>query len=260
MNATKLKSLGAPLILLILGGLATLLISAKPGHAPWGYEGEIGPEHWGDLDSAYALCRDGASQSPVDLVATTRRTNNPIEIHWSSSALNLVNNGHTIQANYDAGSYVMFEGVRYELLQFHFHRKSEHTKHGKHYPMEAHFVHRSASGDLLVIGVLLKRSLRANPLLGEILSMAPMQSGESVEGGPQIAASEFLPERPYVYHYDGSLTTPPGTEGVKWFVFMEPSDISSGQVSKFSKLYPNNFRPVQPLNDRVITQLHATRG
>ena len=247
------------LSLLALAGAGLCLIAANTEHADWGYGGDIGPEFWGDLDSAYALCQDGLEQSPVDLVATARRTNSPLEVHWGTSTLNLVNNGHTIQANYDEGSYVEFQDVRYELLQFHFHRKSEHTIHGKHSAMEAHFVHKSADGQLLVVGVMLDRSLRGNDFLAGFWNMIPSTPGATVESDQIISAASLLPKRPSIYHYSGSLTTPPGTEGVKWFVFLEPSRISGGQISRFSKMFPNNFRPVQELNGRIVTMLHATR-
>lgn len=248
------------LLLSLLTGSALCLIAAGGKHAEWGYDGEIGPEFWGDLDSAYALCRDGLEQSPVDLVATARRTNKPLEIHWGKSTLNLVNNGHTIQANYDPGSYVEFDGMRFDLLQFHFHRKSEHTIHGKHSAMEAHFVHATEDGQLLVVGVMLNQGLRGNKFLDQFWNQIPTGAGETVESNQVIDANELLPDRPTLYHYMGSLTTPPGTEGVRWFVFNEPSRVSGGQIRNFSRLFPNNFRPVQELNGRTITLLHATRG
>lgn len=249
------------LLIVAAFGAGICLIAADSKHADWGYEGEIGPEYWGDLDPAYALCRDGVKQSPVDLIATSRRTNKPLEIHWGTSGLNLVNNGHTIQQNYDEGSFVNYDGVRYDLLQFHFHRKSEHTIHGDHSALEAHFVHASEDGQLLVVGVMLDRSLRANPFLKGFWDQIPAQSGEVVVNpGHTISASAILPDNlDEVYHYPGSLTTPPGTEGVKWFVFREPVNVSSAQIRAFARIFPNNFRPVQPLNEREIMLVPATR-
>ncbi|MFT5470055.1 MAG: carbonic anhydrase [Verrucomicrobiales bacterium] len=254
----KSKSL---LILFAAFGAVICLFAADNKHADWSYDGETGPEFWGDLDPAYALCRDGVEQSPINLIANSRRTNQPLEIHWGASGLNLVNNGHTVQQNYDEGSFVNFGGVRYNLLQFHFHRRSEHTIHGDHSAMEAHFVHASEDGQLLVVGVMLDRSIRANPFLKSFWDQLPTENGEIVVNpGLTISAAAILPENlDEVYHYAGSLTTPPGSEGVKWFIFREPVKVSGSQIARFSKMFPNNFRPIQELNDREVTLLRATR-
>jgi carbonic anhydrase len=141
-------------------------------------------------------------------------------------------------------------GVDYALVQLHFHHLSEHTLDGAHMPMEAHFVHRSASGDLLVLGVLIQPGA-ANPVAGEIWPMIPEEEGETAGAGP-VDLSALLPDDRHAYRYQGSLTTPPCSETVTWNVFAAPVTLSPAQIDAFAALYENNARPVQPLNRRYI--------
>lgn len=243
-----------------LTGAVFCLVAASTQHAHWSYEGDTGPEFWGELDPSYSLCSTGTEQSPIDLRANSKRTNQPLEIHWGTTGLNLVNNGHTIQQTVDPGSHVVHLGKRYELLQFHFHRMSEHTVRDKRSALEMHLVHQAADGEYLVVGVLFDRAFRTNSFLAGFWDSLPAGEGESVaDPATKISPASVLPENPNVYNYAGSFTTPPGTEGVKWFVFEAHVPISGGQIREFSKLYPNNYRPVQPTNGRNVTLLRSTR-
>ena len=135
----------------------------------WGYSGAGGPAHWGALEPDFAACSNGKNQSPVDITHAAPSDIPNIVFSYSPSAVNIVNNGHTIQVNYDAGSYIEIDGVRYDLVQFHFHAPSEHTINGKRYPAELHLVHKSASGELAVVGVMFEKGT-------ENLALAPVWS------------------------------------------------------------------------------------
>ena len=54
------------------------------------------------------------------------------------------------------------------------------------------------------------------------------------------------------YHYDGSLTTPPCSEGVKWYVRKIQTQLSTDQIAEFTAIYDHNNRPVQALNERTL--------
>ena len=139
-----------------LGAAILLLTAADNEHATWSYSGETGPLFWGELDPAYVLCKTGTTQSPIDITGAESKEGSPLEFHYETSTMNVINNGHTIQQNYDPGSFVIYNSKRFNLKQFHFHRKSEHTVEGKHFAMEMHLVHVAGDGELLVVGVLLK--------------------------------------------------------------------------------------------------------
>ncbi len=226
----------------------------KPHHekAHWGYEGDHGPFYWGDLKEEFATCKDGKRQSPIDISTAIVTSLAEIETDYHESPLNIVNNGHTIQVNYQPGSGITIGGKQFELLQFHFHSPSEHTVGGKAYPMVAHLVHKAGDGQLGVIGILLKEG-EANALIDRIWAHLPPHAGEDVSiEGESINVSGLLPKDMTYFNYTGSLTTPPCSEDVNWMLLTTPVSLSSGQIERFRSLYANNARPVMPVNGRPI--------
>ncbi len=219
--------------------------------AHWGYEGAVAPQFWGQLDPAYAACSLGKNQSPVDITNAVPQTLPPIEFHYRSSRLRIVNNGHTIQVNYDPGSYISVAGVRYELLQFHFHTPSEHTFGGKFADLEAHLVHRNPEGQFAVIGVAFYVGVH-NGTLQPLWEVMPATEGPEQAFPTTVNAFDLLPVVRLTYRYSGSLTTPPCSEGVFWAVMTTSLTLSRAQLNAFAAIFPHNNRPVQPLNGRVI--------
>ncbi|MBX3010818.1 MAG: carbonic anhydrase family protein [Caldilineaceae bacterium] len=233
---------------------------ASPAHTiHWSYAGEEGPDHWGELSADYTACADGSAQSPIDLTAATKADLPDIIFDYGESHLNILNNGHTVQVNYDAGSAILLDGVRYDLLQFHFHAASEHTIAGERYPLEFHLVHRNAEGGLAVVGVMAVAGAE-NPAFADILAHAPAsEAAATVVEGVMVAAEQLLPAGRLYYTYAGSLTTPPCSEGVKWHVLTTPIELSATQLEALTSILHDNFRPIQPLHDRAL-QLDTTGG
>ncbi len=159
-----------------------------------------------------------------------------------------------MQVTYAPGSFMTVGNQRYELQQFHFHHPSEEKLSGKSYPMVAHLVHKNSAGQLAVVAVLLKKGA-ANPLVAELWQYLPAQHGKEVAPpSTSVDATALLPANHAYFTFSGSLTTPPCSEGVTWFVLKAPTEVSAGEVLTFAKRYPHNARPVQPLNGRVIKQ------
>lgn len=230
----------------------------KGGHAKgshdvhWGYEGAGAPENWADLKAEYELCGSGKSQSPINIQTSgLKQDPKPIEFNYSTSALNVVNNGHTIQVNYDEGSHAIIGGKRFELLQFHFHAPSENTIDGKPTDMVAHMVHKSDDGQLAVVAVLFNQG-KENQFLKPIWDNLPLESGSKTSSSQTIFASNMLPDDKAYYHFSGSLTTPPCSENVNWNVLASVQEASSAQIEAFKSLFPKSVRPVQPLFGRVV--------
>jgi carbonic anhydrase len=216
----------------------------------WGFEGDIGPEKWATLSKAYAACGEGSQQSPINLTAPIAADAPTVQIHWRSMPLKVENNGHTIEVVAESGSFLMLSGVRFDLAQFHFHHLSEHAIEGEAFPMEAHFVHQSRTGDLAVLGVFLMIG-EPNEALEPIWANMPKQQGEA-STATVIHPIELLPYDETSYRYAGSLTTPPCSEIVSWIVYKEPVEISAAQLKAFADLFPNNARPVQNSNRRYL--------
>lgn len=221
------------------------------GSVHWEYEGEGAPDNWGDLNDEYELCGTGVEQSPIDLHNATEIELENIDFSYTASAVNILNNGHTIQLNYDEGSNIVLNGVTYSLLQFHFHAPSEHTVDGESYPLEMHLVHADADGNLAVVGVLIEEG-EENAALQEVWNMLPTEKSDVEETDLMIDAMALLPEDQQLYRYAGSLTTPPCSEGVVWSVMASPIQFSAEQIKTFTDIFANTNRPVQPIFDRAL--------
>ena len=218
----------------------------------WSYHGKTGPEHWGDLKPEFIMCKIGKNQSPVDINRIVEAELKELKISYRPGASYLVNNGHTIKVSYEKGSYLEVDGTKFELKQFHFHAPSEHKIKGKLYPFEAHFVHIDKNGNIAVIGVLFKEG-RKNPVIEKLWKNISSKVGEKVKITDKINAYDLLPKKKKYYRYSGSLTTPPCSEGVRWFVMVEEMELSKEQIEKFRKLMGGDTnRPVQPLNARMV--------
>jgi carbonic anhydrase len=223
--------------------------AGEKGEAHWGYEGAEGPDNWG---KSFPQCGIGKSQSPIDITGPYKNVSDPIAVSYKESSLKIVNNGHTIQVNYDPGSSMQIGKQRYELLQFHFHRPSEEKLSGKAKPMVAHFVHKSKEGKLAVIGVLMDEG-KDNPLISTLWAYLPKETGkENVVQKARINATAFLPSGLGYYHFMGSLTTPPCSEGVAFYILKNTTQVSKAQIEAFP--YKMNARPVQALNGRQVAE------
>jgi carbonic anhydrase len=219
--------------------------------AHWGYEGATGPDKWGELDAASRVCSAGNQQSPVDIRSPLQAQLPPLTIAWEKRADTIVNNGHTIQVNFSDGNSLNVGDQRYALLQFHFHRPSEHLIDGRSFPMEVHFVHRNASGGLAVIGVMLAAG-KSNPAFSKVIATMPAKEGPPVKADPAIDPRALLPAKRGYFRYEGSLTTPPCSETVDWLVLTDPVTVAETDVAAFAKLYPMNARPAQQLHRRFV--------
>jgi carbonic anhydrase len=248
-----------------LKGFATLgfcAICAKTGFAAqdsepdshgaphWSYEGATGPANWGDLDAADKVCAIGSQQSPIAIEGSIPAELPPLKLDWKRQADAIVNNGHTIQLNFDDGGALKVGPDSYKLVQFHFHHPSEHLIDGKPAAMEIHFVHRNEAGKLAVIGVLVKPG-KPNSAFAKIIAAAPASAGEPVKA-PGADPRGLLPKSRGYYYYSGSLTTPPCSETVEWIVLKQPIEVAESDIAAFAKLYPMNARPVQQIDRRFV--------
>ena len=255
MNKLKIVSAVTLAVLISSGAMAsnTSGSAAPSGPQPhWSYSGSDGPGGWGDLSPAYSLCSNGNQQSPVNLTAPQQAGLANVETHYKPVSLDILNNGHTIQVNYTAGSKMTIGHAEYDLLQFHFHTPSENTVDGKTYPMEAHFVHKSKDGTLGVLGVFFEEG-NSNSALQEIWAHMPKKAEQHDKvDNVIINGRDLLPENQDYYRFVGSLTTPPCSEGVQWHVLKTPIPASSSQIKAFHDVIGNNARPVQKLGKRLL--------
>lgn len=231
--------------------VAAPVLAQAAGAGQWEYSGERGPAHWGQMRPDYATCDLGRRQSPVDIVAPQKQKLPEIQFQYRTAPLRIVNDGRTARVRMANGSRIVLGQDSYPLQQFHFHVPGGDKVQGQEYDMAAHFVHKGA-GRLVVVVVLFRKGAE-NAALAQLWSKIPRRAdGERLFPDATVDATQLLPAARGYYAYEGSLTAPPCTEGVYWMVLKQPIELSADQLARFSKIFPNNTRPVQPLNGRVV--------
>ena len=252
---------GLGVLVVTILSLAGPIFAAGHGGPHWSYSGSEGPERWGDLGPDYAQCREGRSQSPIDIVpaAAHKADLGALEFNYQDMPLRILNNGHTIQVNASGDSTVRIGGVAYKLVQFHFHSPSENTVDRQAYAMEVHLVHKNDQGQLAVLGVFMEQG-RENPFVQAVWDNLPKAVNQEA-AVERLAANgaELLPANGSYYHWTGSLTTPPCSEGVEWYMLKEPIQVSATQIEKFLAVVGHNARPVQPLQQRTVAIVNSGR-
>jgi carbonic anhydrase len=239
----------------------------------WGYGADTGPAHWCELDPTSSPCCLGSEQSPIDITSSTavERQAAKLELFYTPATFSVANNGHTVQATLKVGAArcgLSLNGVVYDLQQFHVHVPSEHAIDGKHWPLELHFVHKSASGSLAVVGVLVEPDASgadrdaAGIELQKVWRIAPEHEGPAPADSERIAVgvdlSKVMPAVHANYRYEGSLTTPPCSEHVQWIVMQSPITMSKADIDKLQSMFAGtsfpagNARPVQPIGARTV--------
>lgn len=228
----------------------SILSSSVWAGADWDYHQ---PEQWNTLSPNFAAC-SGHNQSPINIERSVKADLKPLQFSYQTLIQRIHNNGHTVQVDFKEGGELMLDGDRFQLKQFHLHTPSENKIHGKQYPLEIHFVHANAKGELAVVGMMYAQGAE-NPQLARIWNSLPKQKGQTVELKQPQSVNHLLPKNLDYYRFSGSLTTPPCSEGVRWLILKEIQTASAKQIEDFAKLlgHPNN-RPVQPLNGRVVVE------
>lgn len=224
------------------------------GELHWSYEGASGPQAWGRLQPDFNVCATGKRQSPINIEesGTLQGPAEPLQFNYQPSRGTVVNNGHTIQVDVIGDNAMTVRDSTFKLLQFHFHHPSEERVNYQGFAMVVHLVHKNAEGQLAVVAVLLDPGA-ANALINKVWTHMPLDVGDRVRlPTGLIDMNELLPKDQRYYQFMGSLTTPPCSEGVLWLVLKQPATVSPNQIKLFSQLFPNNARPVQPVNGRPV--------
>jgi len=216
----------------------------------WTYEGEGEPAHWAELREEFGQCALGHHQSPIPLSGDAAAADlADVDLAYGPTAVNMLNNGHTIQVDQVVDNRMILDGEPYQLLQFHFHAPSEHVVDGRSYPLEMHLVHRNESGELAVVGVFIAEGA-ANSAFDPVWAHLPAaETDGAIPTGATVDVAALLPAERAHYHYNGSLTTPPCSENVSWMVMKTPVEMSAAQIAAFTAIMDGNNRPLQELDE-----------
>lgn len=231
---------------------ALLLSEGEPKpYAQWKYEGELGQENWSDLDERFAMCKDGLNQSPINITTAIKAELSPLIFEENSKATTFTNDGNLLKVNFRGGSSVTIDGKKYGLNQINFHTPSENQIDGKTYPMEAQLIHSDSRNNIAIVSVFFEEAAD-NFALNKLLRNLPENENEKQDVKSEVSAYELLPNSKDYYRFNGSLTTPPCSEGVKWIVLKTPTELSKSQLNDFTRVVPNNARDIQDINARII--------
>jgi carbonic anhydrase len=258
MHTTKRFFLGMMILSLILTSFTVLFAQDDEQHddeenAHWTYEGEEGPDFWGSLDDDYATCAEGDAQSPINITEFVEVNLTNITFDYHTVPLAIYNNGHTIEVDVEAGSSITYNEITYDLIQFHFHNPSEHTVNDEAGAMEVHFVHREPVSKMLaVVSVIFTLGEEDNLVYAPIFADLPPEKSTPQPTDITINLNDLLPEERTFLTYQGSLTTPPCSEIVRWLILGTPLSLSSAQVEAFGAIFPMNARPTQDQNQRDL--------
>ena len=218
----------------------------------WNYASK-GPNVWASLSANFTTCSTGSSQSPID-ISLDPEDDLPI---WSfayvTSPLDMVLHDHHIQLNIRSGSSITVGGIRHSLKYLKFKTPGEHSVQGATRAAEVHLYHESTDGSIAIVAVTVTVGAVNTGLL-QLLPLMPVVPDEAVvDPTVLIRPLDFIPDVHTFYRYDGSLSEPPCTEGVKWIVMKEAIEFSGSQIEILTRFTGDNIRPVQPLNGRSIT-------
>jgi carbonic anhydrase len=226
--------------------------TAEAAEAHWGYIGEFAPDAWDKADPSFMICKTGKNQAPIDILPQYKTELPELHVEYPIRGNSAVNNGHTVQVQFPRGNFLKVGGDSFALVQAHFHSPAENRYQGKTYPMEAHFVHQDREGNLAVLAVLFEEG-NSNPGLAFLWENMPRKTGEvkNLPGGFDPAS--LIPSSKEYAYFNGSLTTPPCSEGVRWYVLKDAVSAEKEQIETFSSVmgHPNN-RPLQSLNARPV--------
>lgn len=216
----------------------------------WSYAGDNGPAAWGMLSSEFSVCSEGVEQSPIDVATGSVMSAglDPLMMSYQATSWSLEDTGHAINAVPAGDHHLMIGDDSYRLLQFHAHTPSEHTIDGQFFPMEVHFVHQSASGQLAVVGVMVQEGATDDGFGGIAAALADGSMSVS-----DVDPRALLPESLEYFTYPGSLTTPPCSEGVRWNLLKTPVTLTAELIAVFEGTHGVTNRPVQPINQRSVS-------
>jgi carbonic anhydrase len=238
-----------------VAALAIAPAALRGQSAEFTYSGQHGPAHWAHTPGWEACAgAAGARQSPIAIGhVTVDSTLTPLQLTAHETPVALVNNGHTVEEEYEPGSVVTVGDVPFELAQFHFHAPSEHTIHGRHDALELHAVFAEHDSPRRVVIAQLFTLGTMNPFLAQLLAEGlPARAGDHVAPARQINVAEAFADVGHYYTYEGSLTTPPCSETVTWFVLQREAQLSREQAKAFQAVLGSNARPLQRLNQRTV--------
>ena len=217
----------------------------------WNYNGKDGPDNWGKLSDDFLMCQAGSNQSPINIDESLHANLKPLKLLQKFPAKEVAIINHSIQLDFRDGNIVAIDNTTFKLKQANIHTPGEHSIKSQSFPLEVQFLHTDIKGNTAIVAVLFREG-KPNAALDKLIAQLPTESGKAITLKSRILASEMMPSNRDYYRFNGSLTSPPCTEGIRWVLVKTPMTASKEQIDALSTLTDHNNRPLQPTNGRVI--------
>lgn len=212
-------------------------------------EGPLGPSHWP------GVCSTGKMQAPIDIRGAEKLRINDLTFKYQPADLDILNdcNRYRILLKFPDNYWLLVGKKPYFLTELHFRVPGENAVNGKRPPMSIQFVHFSPEGVFLVIEVPVVAG-KENAVIKTLWEHIPDPGKENKVAGVKINPMDLLPANRSFYRFPGSLTIPICNEVAHWYVMQNPIEMSEAQIAEYTKHYSNTARPLQPLNDRPVSE------
>ena len=202
------------------------------------------------------LCEQGKAQSPIALSKATKATTLPTLVaDYKEVEMTVNRKPGLFSLDYPEGSTLLIGDKKYQLSRISFHTPAEHTMRGQKFDLEVQLEHKADDGKIAIISLMMKRG-SSNFALNTLIQKMPKTDTTEplIVDGAFFSPQTLLPADLSYYTYTGSLTTPPCSENVDWYVLKSYVELGKDQLEAFKKLLGNNARTAQPLNTRKILQ------
>lgn len=206
----------------------------------------------------------GLLQSPINILSSEAKTGqHNVTLNFNGEINKVENLGHTVQLDFKPGNTISFDDKTYEFKQLHFHTPSEHLIDGITFPMEMHVVNtlmgqkKGETPEYLVIAYLFKMG-ETEPFIDRFIDLVPSKENQTrtininALNEPRLDGHQLEKELKFFYHYKGSLTTPPYTESVNWYVLSRIFEASPEQIKRINEIEGDNARHIQAIYGREI--------
>lgn len=236
----------------LLAGLLTCTgtLSAQDN---WSYSGSNGPENWHSLSPANTICRTGQQQSPINIEGTEPVIMHRLVTDYQVAPVHLRNERIVINMPYPKGSNLIVGPKVFGLKGFTFRTPAEHAISGERHPMSIQFMHESLEGRRAIVEVLVKEG-KANMAAQELWELMPLEPDQVMKRDKVLVnARDLMPSDKSYYRYMGSMTTPPCSEGISWYILKKPIEMSREQIALVRGIVGGDTaRPLQRRNNRII--------
>lgn len=217
----------------------------------WSYSGKGSPQNWAKISDKNKFCKIGYNQSPIDINSTMNKDFilNDLRFDYKTAEIEKLNAKYYQKINFYGKNFVFRGKKKYWLKYIEFHHPSEHLLDSSPHSLEMQIYHKSEDEQWLALSYFLEISAQNNNENLYFKNLINFLKSDKIED--KFDLSKIIDEKSLSFFYEGSFTTPPCIEGVKWFIMKNPIFISKEQMNAIIKstiFVKSNAREVQKFN------------